>query len=210
MEKDEKDWIASCTCYDKLVTESEVHDALVDYNRLYTYSDYLEWDVDDKWRELIDGVPYLMATPLIPHQRISSKLFLQLAIYLKGKSCEVFYSPFEVRLNTETTDNTAVLPDIVVICDKSTFSQRGCIGAPDMVVEILSPSTARYDKITKFNKYLESGVPEYWIVDPESKTIAVNILDDGKYITHAYNASDMVKVYVLEGCIIDLAEVFEE
>jgi len=207
MEKDEKDWTTSCN--DEEMTESKVHDVLVDYNRLYTYSDYMKWDDDDRWRELIDGVLYLMATPTNIHQNISVNLLTQIANFLKGKSCKVYHPPFEVRLNTITTDNTVVLPDIVVICDESKFSNRGCTGAPDMVVEILSPSTARYDKITKFNKYLESGVREYWIVDPESKTVAVNILDDEKYITHAYTVNDMVKVHVLEGCVIDLAEVFE-
>ena len=208
MDKDEKDWVASFTRDDDVMTESKVHDALVDYNRLYTYSDYLEWD-DDKRRELIDGVPYLMAMPSLRHQEVVGNIFILLKNFLKGKPCKV-YLPLDVRLNAATLDNTVVQPDIIVVCDHSVLDKAGIKGVPDMVIEILSPSTARYDKITKFNKYLESGVREYWIVDPESKTVAVNILDDGKYITHAYNANDMVKVHVLEGCVIDLNEVFED
>ena len=199
--------------YDKTsdsTTESKVNDALVDYNRLYTYAEYLEWDIDNKWRELIDGVPYLMSTPTIQHQGISGNLHALFWNYLKGKSCKVYYSPFEVRLKTNTTDNTVLLPDIVVICDHSKFSKRGCVGAPDLVVEILSPSTARHDKIIKFNKYQEAGVREYWILDPDAKTLAVHILTDGKYITSPFTDKDTVPVHVLEGCTIDLTEVFGE
>jgi len=206
MEKDEKDWIVSYDCNDEMVTESEVHDALVDYNRLYTYSDYIKWD-DDKRRELIDGVPYLMSMPVPVHQKISVNLTLIFGNYLKGKPCEL-YHPLDVRLNADTIDNTVVQPDLIIVCDHSIVDNASIKGVPDMVVEILSPSTERYDKTTKFNKYLESGVREYWIVDPKSKTLAVNVLDDSKYITYAYNASDIVKVHVLEGCVIDLTEVF--
>ena len=194
---------------DDVMTESKVHDALVDYNRLYTYSDYIKWD-DDIRRELIDGVPYVIAGANSRHQGVLTNLFLPLGNHLKGKSCKVYVAPFDVRLNAETLDNTVVQPDILVFCDHSKLDYASFKGAPELVVEILSPSTARYDKITKFNKYLESGVREYWIVDPENKSLAVNILDDGKYITHAYTENDIVKVHVLEGCTIDLAEVFEE
>ena len=181
----------------------------VDLNKLYTYSDYLEWDDDERW-ELIDGVPYLMSAPNRYHQKISGNLFLQLATYLKGKSCEVYYAPFDVRLNADTLDNTVVQPDLIVVCDQSILNKAGCAGVPDLVIEILSPSTSRYDRITKFNAYRKVGVREFWIIDPVTKTLAIHILDEGDYIIHAYSDEDTVAVHVLESCNINLAEVFEE
>jgi Uma2 family endonuclease len=144
------------------------------------------------------------------HQRISRKLLRQLVDFLRGKSCEVFYAPFDVRLNADTSDNTVLQPDIVVICDRSKLSGTGCIGVPDMVIEILSPSTEKRDREDKFDKYLEVKVREYWIVDPDSNTVTVNILDDKRYCSTDYCETDKVPVHVLEGCVIDLADVFAE
>jgi Uma2 family endonuclease len=137
-------------------------------------------------------------------------MYTQFRSFLEGKPCEVYYAPFDVRLNADTLDNTVVQPDLLIVCDHSILNDAGCAGSPDMVVEILSPSTSSYDKITKFNTYLEAGIREYWIIDPETKTLAANILKDGKYITHPYTNEDTAPVHVLEGCTIDLSEVFEE
>lgn len=186
-----------------------VKEAQVDYNKLYTYSDYLEWDDDTRW-ELIDGVPYMMSAPNRRHQELSGALFLQFANFLKGKSCKVYYAPFDVRLNADTFDNTVVQPDLLIVCDHSKLNKAGCAGAPDMVIEILSPSTSRYDRTLKFNTYLKSGIREFWIIDPETKTLAVHILRNGEYVIHAYTNEDTVPVHVLEDCTINLTEVFEE
>ena len=189
--------------------DSKVEEALVDYNKLYTYSDYLLWD-DDKRRELIDGVPYLMSAPSRRHQKLLGKLFIQFDNLLKGKPCEVYFSPFDVRLNADTLDNTVVQPDLLIVCDKAKLNDTGCKGAPDMVVEILSPSTSRHDRILKFKTYLKSGIREYWIINPDTGILDVNILSNGNYITHPYAAEDTVPVHILEGCTINLPEVFEE
>jgi len=187
--------------------ESKVEEALPAYDKRYTYSDYLLWD-DDKRRELIDGVPYLMAAPSWQHQGILGKLFLQFGNFLEDKSCKVFFAPFDVRLNADTLDDTVVQPDLLVVCDHSMLNDAGCKGVPDMVVEILSPSTLQYDKITKFNTYLKAGIREYWIIDPIAKSLASQILKDGKYITHVYTNKETVPVHVLEGFVIDLSKVF--
>jgi len=189
--------------------DSKVEEALVDYNRLYTYSDYLQWD-DDKRRELIDGVPYLMSAPNRMHQEISRNLLVQLVEILKGKPCKVYHAPFDVRLNADTLDNTVVQPDLLIVCDHSKLDKAGCKGAPDMVVEILSPSTSRHDRILKFKTYKKSGIREYWIIDPDTSILDVHILKDGDYIIHPYAAEDTVPVHILEGCKINLSEVFEE
>ena len=186
----------------------EVNEALPEYKR-YTYEDYCSWD-DDKLWELIDGAPYAMATPSRRHQGISMRLSILIGNFLVGKLCKVFAAPFEVRLNADTYDDTIVLPDISVICDKSKLNDRGCDGAPDMVIEILSPTTAVRDKVLKFDRYLLVGVREYWIVDPDSNIISVHILKNGEYETRDYRGDTTVYVHVLEGCMIDLAEVFAE
>ena len=187
--------------------DTPVKEAQVDYSRKYTYSDYLEWD-DDVRYELIDGVPYLMSSPTWQHQEILGHLYMQLGNFLKGKKCKVFFAPFDVRLNAETFDNTVVQPDIVVICDSNKMMKTGYVGGPDMAIEVLSPSTTRMDTNIKFSKYLQAGVREYWIVDPDNKTLAVHTLKDGAYRTQVYRDEDMVPVHILEGCVIDLAEVF--
>lgn len=173
-------------------------------DRKYTYADYLTWDDGNRY-ELIDGVPYMMApAPSPDHQRISYNLVMQIGGYLKGKTCEVFYAPFDVKLN----DDTVVQPDIAIVCDKSKIDKAGCKGAPDMVVEILSPSTIRQDQVTKLNKYRESGVREYWIVSPESRSVQACLLDHGNYIIHGYTDADIIPVSILEGCTIDLGSIF--
>ena len=177
--------------------------------RRYTYADYCKWDDDERW-ELIDGIPYAMAAPTRTHQGISGRIYLQIAQFLRGKACEVYYAPFDVRLNAETFNNTVVQPDIVVFCDESKMDDKGGIGAPEMVVEILSPSSASHDTIRKYMLYMKTGVQEYWIVDPVSQTVVVHMLEDGTYRGRVFEKTDVVPVAVLEGCVVNLAEVFEE
>jgi len=175
----------------------------------YNYSDYLEWD-DDVRYELIDGVPYAMAAPSQRHQQTAGELHGQLWQFLKGKRCRVFIAPFDVRLNAENYDDIVVQPDLLVVCDKSKLDGKGCVGAPDMIIEILSPSNTRHDMHVKFRLYQKAGVKEYWIVDPDSRTVSVHILENGKYFRHSYGDTDIVPVEVLDGCQINLTDVFEE
>jgi len=189
--------------------DSEVKQKHVEYDKRYTYSDYVTWDDDTRW-ELIDGVPYMMSAPMRIHQELLGNMYFQLRSFLKGKSCKVYPAPFDVRLNADTSDNTVVQPDLLVVCDHSKLDKAGCVGAPDMVVEILSPSTSRYDQTLKFNTYRKSGVREYWVVDPDTKTLAVHLLKDGDYVTRPYTDEDLAPVHVLDGCNINLSEVFEE
>ena len=189
--------------------ESQVKEAQPAYDKKYTYSDYLQWDYEDRY-ELIDGIPYMMSAPNRRHQKILGNLFVQFWTFLKGKHCEVYLAPFDVRLNPDTFDDTVVQPDIVIICDHSKLDDACCKGVPEMVVEILSPSTSKYDKTIKLNTYMKTGVKEYWIIDPISKSLAVNILKDSNYITHVYSNEKAVPVHVLKDFKINLYEVFDE
>ena len=176
----------------------------------YTYEDYYNWEDGIRY-ELIDGQAYLMEpAPGYGHQDISVQLTRIFSNYLEGKPGKVFHAPFDVRLNFDTGDNTVLQPDIVVFLDRSKLAGTGSLGAPDMVIEILSPSTSRRDRVTKYNQYLQAGVKEYWIVDPKAKTVSANILDDGRYLCTDYAKPDVAPVRILEGCMIKLAEVFED
>ncbi|MDR0491062.1 MAG: Uma2 family endonuclease [Oscillospiraceae bacterium] len=174
----------------------------------YTYEDYCTWDDSQRW-EIIDGTAYAMSpSPSWEHQSISGSLFNELANFLKDKTCKVFFAPLDVRLNAGTHDDTVVQPDIMVICDYSKLGKSGCVGAPDLAIEIVSPSTAGRDRLLKFNAYQRAGVREYWIVDPDTKTVSVYILKNGEYTAAAYGVDDSISVHVLEGCNIDLSDVF--
>ncbi|MBF0223964.1 MAG: Uma2 family endonuclease [Desulfobacterales bacterium] len=150
----------------------------------YTYSDYCKWNNEERW-ELIEGIPYCMASPSRKHQRISGNLFAQIHNFLFGKECEVYSAPFDVRLPNKSDEHdkdieTIVQPDISVICDRSKLDDKGCLGAPDFIIEILSPSTASKDHITKVNLYEKNKVKEYWIVDTENKIIFIYLLNENK------------------------------
>jgi len=175
----------------------------------YTYADCAAWDENIRC-ELIDGVVYMLTVPSMTHQSISGVLFYQLFDFLKDKPCKVFAAPFDVRLNADKGDDTVVQPDILVVCDKTKLDQKGCQGSPDLVVEILSPSSEAHDKVLKFNKYLQAGVREYWIVYPVSRIVEVYVLKNGEYIASAYAEEDTVSSHVLEGCMITLKDVFAE
>lgn len=189
--------------------------ALPAENKRYTFADVLTWDESERI-EIINGEAFAMAPPSRIHQEILTGLFGQLYDYLKGKKCKVYPAPFGVRLFEEDGDypedvDTMVEPDISVVCDPDKLDDHGCKGAPDLIIEILSPSTRRNDRMTKFNLYQRAGVREYWIVDPDSKDVQSFVLDGGRYFVNGYGtADDKMKVDVLEDCVIDLSAVFSE
>lgn len=185
-------------------------------NVRYTFSDFLSWE-EDKRIELIDGEAYMMATPSRIHQKISGEIFRQLANYLEGKKCEVYPAPFGVRLFEQDADvpenvDTVVEPDISVVCDVDKLDKYGCKGAPDMIIEVLSPSSLRHDRLVKLNLYQQAGVREYWIVDPENRAVQVFLQhkDGFLHICEEYGREDVAKVNVLDGCFVELNRVFTE
>lgn len=180
----------------------------------YTFADCLTWDEGDRI-EIIGGEPIMMSPPSTAHQLISGELYRQLANYLDGKKCKVISALFAVRLFEKAGDSpddvdTMVEPDISVVCDPSRLDKNGYRGAPDMVVEILSPSTRRHDRLVKLGLYQQAGVREYWIVDPENQSVQVFLLGGkGALQLHEdYGKDGIAKVNVLDGCFIELSKVF--
>jgi len=189
----------------------------LDLNKRYTYADYFTW-IDDVRRELIDGfIKKMNPAPTKKHQIISSNIYGQLWNYLRKKKCKVFYAPFDVRLpkNGEKEGKdifTVVQPDICIICDPDKLDDHGCLGAPDMIIEIVSSNNSKHDVKTKFELYQSHGVKEYWIVFPYESTIYVYLLDENNIYKNigAFAQDEKVKVNIFDDLFIDLAEVFEE
>lgn len=181
----------------------------------YTYEDLLSWDDGDRY-ELYDGISVVMESPSDTHQTISGEIFRQLANFLVGKKCKAFSAPFDVRLFEKPGDtpkdvDTVVQPDLMVVCDQSKLDRHGIHGAPDLVVEIISPSTQRYDRLVKLDLYQRAGVKEYWIVDPPYRSVQVLTLTGGLLLPkEVYGQAGIARVNVLEGCFIDLSTVFPE
>ncbi|MDR2167590.1 MAG: Uma2 family endonuclease [Clostridiales bacterium] len=179
----------------------------------YTYEDYAKWETDKRF-ELIDGVPYAMAAPNTRHQRVSRRLTLRIGNHLeqkKGHSCELFVAPYDVRLNPNTRDDTVFQPDLIVICDPKKIDEKFAKGAPDWVIEILSPSNTHHDRVRKLIKYREARVREIWFVDPETKLIEIYRLeDDGEYSVHYHLGDQSIEVGILPGFAIDTKDIFEE
>jgi len=157
--------------------------------------------------ELIDGELFMMARPSIEHQEINAELTTQFRIYLRGKRCRVIPEP---NLRLYVNGDTVVHPDLIIVCDPSKLQKNYCVGAPELVVEILSPSTAIHDKFVKLNRYQQVGVREYWIVDPLNRLVEVYQWDNGLCHPHPYGPEDKIKVSVLDDCEIDLSLVFPE
>ena len=188
---------------------------LPDRGKIYTYEDYLNWP-DDRRIELINGQIYLLAPPSRIHQKILLNIADQFYSYLKNKNCEVYVAPFSVRFpaGNEKSDKeiqTVVEPDIVVVCDESKLDDKGCKGAPDLIVEITSPSTARRDKIEKFNLYEKYRVKEYWIVEPELKMVSVFTLQENNRYGRPefYTEEGKIKVSIFNDLEINLKDVFD-
>ena len=186
----------------------------LDFNKTYTYADYLTWRFTE-FVELIKGkLLRPMAGPTRLHQTYSTNLVSEIQQFLKGTACHVYHAPFDVRLTTPGTNGneeilTVVQPDICVVCDRAKLDDRGCLGAPDWIVEILSPGTANRDTRTKFDLYEESGVGEYWIVFPGLKSVSVYVLEAGSYqLQGEYAETGLVPVHTLPGLALEWEDIF--
>lgn len=189
----------------------------LDLNGRYTYADYLTWKLEE-YVELIKGKIFWMSpAPAVRHQKISMRLTGALYNALSQSPCQLFAAPFDVRLYRKNKKNgeparTVVQPDLCVICDPSKLDEQGCDGAPDLIVEILSPGNSKKEMKDKFEVYEESGVQEYWLVHPTEKTVIVYRLnDEGQYIgIRPFTDDDLLTTPIVPNLSLVLSEVFAD
>ena len=182
----------------------------------YSYADYLSWELDEMV-ELIRGKVFRQAAaaPRRVHQELSMVLSNKFYEFLKGKTCKVYVAPFDVRLPVSSRRHedidTVVQPDLCVVCDPEKLDELGCVGAPDLIVEILSPGNNKKELQLKYEVYEASGVKEYWVVHPDERTLLIYILEAGKYKpTRLFTIGDQVRSQTLAGFVLYLDEVFGE
>ncbi len=188
----------------------------LDLSKTYTYADYLQWTFEDRL-ELIKGYIFKMSpAPAELHQRILTNVGNEIYNNLKGKPCRVYFAPFDVRLVRKSKQDreitTVVQPDICVICDPQKIDKKGCLGAPDIVVEILSPGNNKKELKNKYEVYEEAGVKEYWIIHPSEKTFFKYVLDkNGQFQpTNLLTLGDHITSLILPGFALSLDEVFAD
>ncbi|TAF73349.1 MAG: Uma2 family endonuclease [Bacteroidetes bacterium] len=186
----------------------------LDLTKTYTYADYLTWRFDEMV-ELLRGYIYKMSpAPNTYHQRITGSIFTEISYKLKKNKCKVFIAPFDVRLKRSLVDKeitTVVQPDVCIVCNPELIDTRGCNGAPDFVLEVLSPFTSKKDLTVKYKLYEEAGVSEYWVVYPGENILEVYLLTNGSYVlANKYGREDKVKLKILPNLEIDLMEVFDD
>jgi len=184
-------------------------------DKYYTYQDYLTWTFPERVELFFGRVLRMSPAPNRTHQKISGNIFVAISIHLKNSKCETYSAPFDVRLPVSLQkgkSDTVVQPDIVVICDHTKLDEQGCNGAPDIVIEILSPGNSKREMKDKFELYEVSLVKEYWIVDPIHQDVTIYTLDqENKYIgSRPYLEGDSIPSSVLKGFRIEASEVFRE
>lgn len=169
----------------ELIAEEPIADyGQLDLSKSYTYLDYLKWRFKDRV-ELIRGkIVKMSPAPNVNHQSLVTNIFGSVWSVFKNEPCRVFVAPFDVRLPilSGLKDNTVVQPDLCIICDNTKLDNQGCNGAPDLVVEILTPGNSKYEMDVKFQLYEESGVQEYWIIQQDGRNVLIYSLQNGKYI----------------------------
>ena len=183
----------------------------------YTYADYIKWQFEEQM-EIIRGKIFKMSPAPAPiHQKISIAIGSIFYQQLKKKKCQVFPAPFDVRLpiRNRKKDNeitTVVQPDLCIICDTEKIDVRGCIGAPDLIVEILSPGNSKKEVKLKFDVYEKAGVKEYWIVYPAEETVAVLLLNENSKYNGAilYAGNDNIQSVAVQGLTASIKEIFRK
>lgn len=178
-------------------------------NGIYSYADYLVWKIKERV-ELLKGKIFEMSAPSPIHQEISGNLQGALFVFLKNSKCKLYTAPFDVRFpqKGESQVYTVVQPDLCVVCDFEKIDSKGCVGAPDLVVEILSPGNSKKEMKSKFALYQEEGVREYWIVDPERELVFVYVADNKKFKPTIPIADDYVYSTIFPDFKIHTSDLF--
>ena len=178
-------------------------------NGIYSYADYLGWKIKERV-ELLKGKIFEMSAPSPIHQEISGNLQGALFVFLKNSKCKLYTAPFDVRFpqKGESQVYTVVQPDLCVVCDFEKIDSKGCVGAPDLVVEILSPGNSKKEMKSKFALYQEEGVREYWVVDPERELVFVYVADNKKFKPTIPIADDYVYSTIFPDFKIHTSDLF--
>jgi len=191
---------------------STVEEPSADYG--YTYADYLTWKFEERL-ELFRGKIFKMAGANTKHQLVSGKMHLRIATYLEHKQCKVFMPPYDVRLpaqNRKKDDEitTVVQPDLCIVCDPTKIEDRGILGAPDLIVEILSPGNSKKELRLKHELYEEAGVKEYWVIFPETEAVLIYYLTSSGLFSDAktFTTGDVINVRSVPGLSIDVSDIF--
>jgi Uma2 family endonuclease len=186
----------------------------LDMNKVYSYADYYSWRLKERI-ELIKGKIFRMSpAPSLTHQKISVRLSSVWYNYLKGKNCNVFAAPFDVRFpkkdnKLDSKIYTVVQPDVCVICDETKLDERGCIGAPDLIIEILSPGNSRKELKNKYELYLENNVIEYWVIHPYEQTLLIYTLVNEQYVPSRFFVyGDIVTSTIFKDFKLNLNTIF--
>ena len=201
------------TQYDDDGNMQMVEEPSADY--IYTYADYLKWQWEERV-ELFKGIVMKMSAPNTRHQVVAGNFYLALRMLLVKATCCVFIAPFDVRLPIQNRKKdreitTVVQPDLCVVCDESKIDERGCCGAPDIIIEILSPGNSKKELKNKFELYEEAGVLEYWIVAPAEEFITIWYLEDGRYTKGKPFATDqIITTPILPGLEINTTDIFKQ
>ena len=180
----------------------------IDHSETYTYKEYVNWDDSERW-ELINGTPYMMASPTPEHQQISLQLSTELNLYFRQHQCQAFIAPLDVIFENNEDTNTVVQPDLFVMCGEFGRDTR-ITGIPVLIVEILSPSTIKHDLVRKLNLYQKVGVKEYWIIDPDEQTINVYLHDGTVFhlVEEEFKKGDQLSSALFPDLAIDVGAVF--
>jgi Uma2 family endonuclease len=180
------------------------------HSKKVSYNEYLTWPDEPRY-EIIDGIPFMQAAPSRQHQQIVTNFTGELYSFLKGKPCEVYTSPFDVRLSAQKDDDEfqVVQPDISVVCDPKKLDDKGCKGAPDLIVEVLSPSTWQRDRIEKLNWYQRFGVKEYLLIYPNEKIIEQYLINEnGVYgVPNIFKTEDIFTSYIFPDFKLNLSNI---
>lgn len=184
----------------------------LDFNKTYSYADYLLWKFKERVELFKGKILEISPAPSRRHQKVLRNVNRVFDKYFYGKKCELFFAPFDVRIQKNNTEDkeifTVVQPDLCIICDEAKLDDRGCIGAPDLIIEILSPGNSKREMKDKFELYEESGVREYWIVDPNTESVFVNLLENGKYTIKKPVLDDWVRSYIFPNLEIHTDDIF--
>ena len=187
----------------------------LDFDKVYSYADYLTWIFQDKLELFKGKISQMSPAPNRYHQVVSGNLQGILWNAFKNHSCNLYAAPFDVRLldKKKSTENkdiiTVVQPDLCVVCDENKLDDKGCIGAPELIIEILSPGNSKKEMKYKFDLYEEAGVLEYWIVNPENRTILIYILKENEFVgLHPLIEEDQIKSPLFPNLDFILEEIF--